>query len=147
MADETDRIERSIEIEADVGHVWTLVSEPGWWVNDGRIVEHKIQTDGDRSTVTDPMHGDFVIRTVRLEPPHYAAFRWLSGKGGTREPEEQSTLVEFWIQERPTGGVSLRVVESGLDALDLSEQQRRTMLVDNTEGWEQELAAARTLLQ
>lgn len=45
MSDGTDRIERSIWIAADADRVWQLVSEPGWWVNDGRITEHRVEPD------------------------------------------------------------------------------------------------------
>lgn len=146
MNEETDRIERSIHITADANRVWQLVSEPGWWINDGRITEHRIEPDGDVATVHDPVHGAFPIRTVQLDPPRYAAFRWLVADGAGRAVEDQSTLIEFWVEEQRGGGVLLRVVESGLDALDATEDQRRRELEDHTKGWELELAAARTFL-
>jgi uncharacterized protein YndB with AHSA1/START domain len=146
VSDETDRIERSTMIDADAQRVWQLVAEPGWWINDGTIVPHRIERDGDVAVVHDPVHGAFAIRTVRLDPPHYAAFRWISAPGVNGPTPEQSTLVEFLIEERSPSGVLLRVVESGLDALELSEQQRRILREDNTAGWETELAAARMLL-
>jgi hypothetical protein len=142
MSEGTDRIERSIEIAADSDRVWQLVSEPGWWINDGRITEHRIERDGELATVHDPVYGAFPIRTVRLDPPRYAAYRWLAVDGAGRAIEEQSTLVEFWIEDRLGSGVLLRVVESGLDALDVTEDQRRRNLKEHIEGWESELAAA-----
>ncbi|MGY2067051.1 hypothetical protein [Blastococcus sp. SYSU DS0619] len=146
MHGETDRIERAIHIAADADRVWQLVSEPGWWVNDGRVTEHRIEPDGDVATVHDPVHGAFPIRTVALDPPRYAAFRWLAAGGAGRAVEVQSTLIEFWVEEQPGGGVLLRVVESGLDGLDTTEEQRRRDLEEHTEGWELELAAARSFL-
>ncbi|WP_346623564.1 hypothetical protein [Blastococcus montanus] len=146
MSEGNDRIERSIRIAADADRVWELVSEPGWWINDGRITVHRIEPDGDVVTVHDPVHGAFPIRTVRLDPPRYAAFRWLAADGAGRAVGDRSTLVEFWIEEHLQGGVLLRVVESGLAALDTTEEQRRRDLDDHTEGWEAELAAARTFL-
>jgi hypothetical protein len=147
MSERSDRIERAIPIAADAGRVWRLVSEPGWWINDGRITEHHIERDGDVATVHDPVHGAFPIRTVQLDPPRYAAFRWLATDGAGRTVEAQSTLIEFWVEEQREGGVLLRVVESGLDALDITEEQRRRDLADHTEGWELELAAARAFLE
>jgi len=146
MSDGTDRIERSIRIAADADRVWQLVSEPGWWVNDGRITVHRVEPDGDVATVHDPVHGAFPIRTVALDAPRYAAFRWLAAGGGARAVENQSTLIEFWVEEQPGGGVLLRVVESGLEALDTTEDQRRRDLEDHTEGWELELTAVRSFL-
>jgi len=144
MADDQDRIERTIEINADRERVWGLISEPGWWINEGTIHEHRIEQDGDISVVHDAKHGAFRIRTVQLDRPDYAAFRWLS-QDETAESEE-FTLVEFWIRDAPGGGVTVRVVESGFDALNVSEPERRTKIEENTEGWEIELGAAKAFL-
>ena len=65
MTDTTDRIERQIDIDAPAERVWRLVSEPGWWINNGTIVEHKIERVGDLDIVHDPDHGEFPIRTER----------------------------------------------------------------------------------
>ena len=35
MTDTKDRIERKIEIDAPAEWVWLLVSQPGWWIDDG----------------------------------------------------------------------------------------------------------------
>lgn len=147
MHGNTDRIERSIQIDADADRVWQLVSEPGWWINDGGITEHRIERDGDIAVVHDPVHGAFPVRTLELDPPRYAAFRWLAAGGGDCAVDDQSTLIEFWVEKQDEGGVLLRVVESGLDALGAIEDQRRRDLEEHTEGWELELAAARTILE
>jgi uncharacterized protein YndB with AHSA1/START domain len=144
MTDTADRIERKIDIDAPAERVWKLVSEPGWWINNGTIVEHKIERVGDLDIVHDPDHGEFPIRTERLDPPRYAAFRWMAD----REDHSGSgshTLTEFWIDDRAGGeGITLRVVESGFSTLDISAEERRKRVEENTEGWEMELAAART---
>lgn len=136
-----DRIERSIEIAASAERVWPIVCEPGWWINDGTIVAHRI-SDGDDGTVIvhDDTHGAFRLRVEKLDAPHYAAFRWI-GREDQAAERGSGTLTEFWLEET-TGGVVLRVVESGLD--QIAVEQREAYLKDNTEGWETELAAART---
>ena len=48
-----DRIEREITIDAPVDRVWTLVSEPGWYINDKQITEHRIETRGEVTIVHD----------------------------------------------------------------------------------------------
>lgn len=146
MSGPTDRIERSIRIAADADRVWQLVSEPGWWINDGRVTVHHLESDGDVTTVHDPVHGAFPIRTVALDPPRYAAFRWLAADGAGRAVDGRSTLVEFWVEEQCGGGVVLRVVESGFATLGTTEEQRRGDVEEHTEGWELELAAARSWL-
>lgn len=140
-----DRIERQVDINATAERVWGLVSRPGWFINDGRVVDHRIEEVGDgEHLVHDPTHGEFRIRTEKLDPPHYAAFRWTGGEAD-QHIEQRSTLVEFWIRERP-GGVTLKVLESGFDKLGVTEEERRRQVADNTEGWETELEAARSLL-
>ncbi|MFW0797021.1 SRPBCC domain-containing protein [Gordonia sp. CPCC 205515] len=142
MDTDYDRIEREITIDAPAQRVWALVSEPAWYVNDKEIVEHEIIRDGDISYVTDPTHGRFALRTVQLDEPRYAAFRWLS------DPDDLSsaaTLVEFWIT--PTdSGVVLKVAESGFASLSGTDAERRARFDGNTEGWRIELDLARAHL-
>ncbi|MDH3013517.1 MULTISPECIES: ATPase [Gordonia] len=137
-----DRVEREIAIEATAERVWQLVSEPGWYINDSVITEHRIDRDGDLSTVHDPVHGAFVFRTVKLDEPRYAAFRWLADAS---DPDSESTLVEFWIADSGPG-VILKVVESGFASLSGSEAERRARFDGNAEGWRIELELARTHL-
>jgi uncharacterized protein YndB with AHSA1/START domain len=140
----TVRIERSIAIAATPERVWQIVSEPGWWINDGTIRPHRIEDAGDgTSIVHDEEHGAFRIRTERLDPPRCAAFRWL----GRADEKGAGTLTEFWVEDADEGvgdvaDVTLRVVESGLE--NVPEGEREAYLRDNTQGWETELAAART---
>ncbi len=139
--DETpDRVERQVDIAAPPERVWELVTRPGWMINDGAIIDHEVERDGDVDVVHDTVHGTFRIRAERLEPHSYAAFRWLAGEG------EGSTLMEFWIEERDAGGVTLRVAESGFSTLSGSEADRRRLLEETISGWELELSAARSYL-
>jgi uncharacterized protein YndB with AHSA1/START domain len=135
----TDRVERQIEISASAERVWELVSRPGWFINDGELRDHVVRVDGDVNVVVDPVHGEFRLRTESLEPPRYAAFRWL-GEG------EGSTLVEFTISPRPDG-VMLTVAESGFDSLPGDDVERRHRLEENYQGWVQELEVARTVCE
>jgi uncharacterized protein YndB with AHSA1/START domain len=134
--DDLDRIERSISISAGLRRVWDLVTRPGWWINDGEVVDHRIERDGDLCRVHDPVHGEFEILTVKLEPFSYAAFRWRSD-GVTCSVDGPTTLVEFWLDDHGDGTVGVRVVESGFEAFEAAEDVRR----DNDKGWRQELAA------
>ena len=135
---DTDRIERSITIDATPERVWQIVSEPGWWINGGTLRPHRIEDAGDgTSVVHDEEHGAFRIRTERLDPPRYAAFRWI----GREDEKGAGTLTEFWVEDA-ADGVTLRVVESGLE--NVPESEREAYLRENIQGWETELAAART---
>lgn len=132
-------IERQISIDASALRVWELVSEPGWWVNDGEIVPHEISRDGDVATVTDPDHGTCRISVLELDPPRYARFGWLAG--ASADVNDQETTIEFWVTETGSG-VELKVRETGFDDLPVSDEQRTGMYDDNVSGWELELAAA-----
>lgn len=135
------RVERSISISAGLERVWDLVTRPGWWINDGEVTDHRIERDGDLTRVHDPSCGGFEIRTVTLSPRTYAAFRWRSD-GVTRSVGGPTTLVEFWLDDHGDGTVTVRVVESGFEALDAPDEARRA----NDRGWLQELGALRRAL-
>ncbi|HEY5221624.1 MAG TPA: polyketide cyclase [Microbacteriaceae bacterium] len=143
MTANTDRIVREVTIAASAQRVWELIRVPGWWINEGTIVEVAYDATSDVNVIWHPQYGGFRVQTVTLEEPWHAAFRWLAGEGEDDESAggSTSTLVEFWIDPRP-GGVTLRVVESGFDSLSVNDEQRRKNIDGNTEGWEIELAAA-----
>ncbi|MFW0786224.1 SRPBCC domain-containing protein [Gordonia sp. CPCC 206044] len=142
MDTDFDRIEREISIDAPADRVWSLVSEPGWYINSEQIVGHEIRRDGDIAYVTDATHGRFALRVVELDEPKYAAFRWHI------DPEDltsSSTLVEFWLTPSDSG-VVLKVAESGFSVLSEPEADRRSRFDDHTEGWRLELDLARAYL-
>ena len=133
-----DRIERSIDIDAPAERVWSLISRPGWWINEHDVdPDPQIRDEGDHVVVVHPKYGEFPLRTVEQRPPRYVAFRWFM-----RTDDEIGTLTQFWVEDRP-GGVTLRVVESGFAELGKSSDDLRDHLSENTSGWEAELEAAR----
>ncbi|PYE12165.1 uncharacterized protein YndB with AHSA1/START domain [Williamsia limnetica] len=144
MTETFDRIEKQIDIDAGAERVWSLISEPGWYINDKTITEHRIERSGDVDIVHDPVHGAFAFRTVTLDPPKYAAFRWIADPDKTDGP---STLVEFWIDETGSNSVVLKVVESGFASLPGDAAERRKKFDDNTEGWTIELGVAKSHLE
>lgn len=142
--DVLDRIERMIEIDAPASRVWKLISEPGWYINDERIVEHRIERRGELDVVHDPAHGEFAFVTVQLDEPRYAAFRWLVDPGAADGP---STLVEFTIAETSPDAVVLTVVETGFASLSEGETERRSRYESHVEGWAIEMALAKSHLE
>ena len=134
---ELDRIERSIDIEASAEKVWSLIERPGWWIS-----EHDVDPDpeirwesDDVAIVVHEKFGEFKILRLESDRPRYLSYRWI-------EAEDAGTLVEFWIAERP-GGVTLRVVESGLAGLGKDSDALRKHYEGNSEGWEAQLEAAK----
>lgn len=136
METSTDRIEREISIAASAEKVWELIRRPGWWINEGEVLDQAFDPDSDVNVITHPVHGTFRVKTVALDAPRYAAFRWLGDVDGAA-----TTLVEFWI-DGADSGVTLRVSESGFDLLSVSDEERRQQVEGNTEGWRIELDAA-----
>jgi uncharacterized protein YndB with AHSA1/START domain len=141
---ELDSIAREIDIDAPAQHVWDLIARPGWFINDGKVeAEPDLRYEDDVAVVTDPT-GEFRFRTVKLDKPRYAAFRWL---GTPFRDVSEGTLVEFWVQERGDGGVTLRVLESGFSSLSEDPAVWLKEREGNDQGWTQELAAAKTFVE
>ena len=142
-----ERIELGVGIHAEAGQVWRLVSEPDWFINQAFAAPPVItRVDVGLWVVRDERFGSFVIRTVRLRPPRYAAFRWepVARNGDTNAGR---TLIEFWIGDQGDALVSLCVRESGFSWAGLTDEQRRDVLEGNAVGWEAALQAARTFLE
>ncbi|MEU4953510.1 SRPBCC domain-containing protein [Streptomyces lavendulae] len=135
-----DRIERETLIEAPLERVWSLVTEPGFWVAEPEQVAGTVAREGESVLAKNPQYGDFPVRVEKVEPPTYVAYRWASAFPGEELRGDNTTLVEFTLT--PEGdGTRLRVVESGFAALAGAEELRAKALEDNTGGWPQVLDA------
>src|SRR6266568_2508139 len=77
----SDRIERSVLIEATLDRVWDLVTEPGWWVP-SQTPAPIDRTPGATAIRESEQWGRFPVRVVSLDPKTYAAFRWASTNPG-----------------------------------------------------------------
>ena len=142
---ELDSIARQIDIDAPADRVWELIARPGWYVNDGAVeAEADLRYEGDDAVVTQPGLGEFRFRTVQLDKPRYAAFRWL---GTPFRAVSEGTLVEFWIDDRAGGGVTLRVLESGFSTLSEDPATWLKEREGNDRGWMEELAAAKAFVE
>jgi len=140
----TDSIEREITIQAGLPTVWDLVSEPGWWV--GKADAEPVRKPGAVTVRRSQEWGSYPVRVEELRPPSYAAFRWASLFRDQDLTEANSTLVEFWLTETD-GGVHVRVVESGFEALDATPEQIAQGVSDNTGGWGEELDELRKTVE
>lgn len=147
---ELDSIRRQIDIDASAEKVWSLITRPGWYVNDGTVLDDadtRVETADDGTevaVVTHPTMGEFRFRTIELDEPRYAAFRWL---GTPYRNATEGTLVEFRIEENPAGGVTLEVLESGFSTLSEDPAVWLKEREGNDNGWAQELEAAKTYVE
>jgi uncharacterized protein YndB with AHSA1/START domain len=135
-----DRIERETLIEAPLERVWSLVTEPGFWVAEPENVAGTVAREGESTLAKNAEYGDFPVRVEKVEPPTYVAYRWASAFPGEDLRGDNTTLVEFTLT-REGDKTRLRVVESGFAALAGSEELRGKALEDNTGGWAQVLDA------
>ena len=139
------QIERETVIAAPVERVWAILTEGehvGRWFSDAGA-EIDLQPGGEM-VLRWAEYGIGRARVVDVEPPRRFSYRWAAIREhwGEEPDERNSTLVEFTLA--PEGdGTRLRVVESGFDALEGTDAQRRRSLEDNTEGWETQLENVR----
>lgn len=136
-----DTIEQEIFIEAGIDHVWSLVAKTGFWVGDELTFEIDA-AEGTTAVIETERYGSFPVQVERLEPPHYAVYRWASGFPGATPTEVNSTLVEFRLFEQD-GGVLVRLKESGFASLEGGDDFRVANRNDNVEGWPAQLARLR----
>ncbi|MEV0381187.1 SRPBCC domain-containing protein [Nonomuraea sp. NPDC050643] len=137
-----DRIERETLIAASLERVWSLVTQPGFWVADKESLPGTVAREGESIVAKNAEYGEFPVRVEKVEPPTYVAYRWASAFPGQELQEGNSTLVEFTLTQEGAR-TRLRVVESGFAALAASEEQRSQAVKDNTGGWPLELDALR----
>ena len=134
----TDRIERSIEIEAPVATVWRALTdhrEFGEWF---RVRLDQPFAPGQPSTgrITYPgyEHLKWEATIQRMEPERLFSLTW---HPAALEPEhdysgEPTTLVEFRLEPTPSG-TRLTVTEWGFDRIPA--ERRSEALRMNSEGW------------
>ncbi|MFJ8882897.1 SRPBCC domain-containing protein [Streptomyces sp. NPDC102402] len=135
-----DRIERETLIAASPERVWSLVTQPGFWVAEEASLTGTVAEEGATTVAKNAEYGDFPVYVEKVEPVTYVAYRWASAFPGEGLAGGNSTLVEFTLT--PEGdSTRLRVVESGFAALAGSEELRAKAHEDNTGGWPQVLDA------
>ena len=139
------QIERETMISAPVERVWAVLTEGehvGRWFSDaGAEIDLR---PGGEITMRWAEYGVGRARIVDVDPPRRFSYRWAAIREhwGEEPDDRNSTLVEFTLAE-DADGTRLKVVESGFDALEGTDEQRRRSFEDNTEGWEQQLGNVR----
>ncbi|MEP6689872.1 MAG: SRPBCC family protein [Gemmatimonadaceae bacterium] len=138
MTSSTDRIEKEIHLRAPLARVWRALADAqefGRWFGvdiDGAFVEG----ERVRGRITNPGYEHVIwdVAIERMEPERVFSWRWHPHAiDSTLDySAEQTTLVEFTL-EPVDGGTTLRVVESGFDALPAS--RRDTAFRGNERGW------------
>lgn len=134
----TDRIEKRIELKADVATVWRALTdhrEFGQWFRvklDGPFVPGEVS----RGHITYPgyEHYKWEATVQQMEPERLFSFTWhpYAIDPAIDYTQEPVTLVEFRL-ERHNGGTVLVVTESGFDAIPKERRFEAFRMNDN--GW------------
>lgn len=141
---DTDRIERSIHIQAPRERVFralTDAEEFGTWFG----AELKGQTIAPGKRVRGPItipgytHVVFDVVIDRVEPPGLMSYRWHphAVEANVDYSKEEPTLVTFTLKEMPGNGTRLTVVETGFD--HVPPHRRLIAFRGNSAGWEMQL--------
>jgi uncharacterized protein YndB with AHSA1/START domain len=144
MSLDTDRIERSVKIDAPRERVWDALSDAeqfGQWF--GCNLRGQSFSAGGRTrgpiTFQGYEHVFFDVIVERMEPGRLLAYRWhpYAVEKGRDYSGEQRTLVTFTLEDAPGGGTLLKVVESGFD--QVPPERRMEAFRMNTRGWDGQL--------
>ncbi len=132
-------IERDIEIEAPVEVVWRTITEPELirtWFADIADVEARPGAVGSLTfrAGTDAPH-IVGITVVDADRPHRFSYRWVYPPG-QQATQANSTLVTFTLVADGDERTLLRVVESGLDHIDIADDDNQTFLEEHRRGWQ-----------
>ncbi len=141
---DTDRIERSIVIDAPRERVFTALSDAekfGAWF--GANLQGQTFAPGQRTRgqITICGHEDAIFDIVveRIEPHDTMAFHWhpYAVDPAIDYAKEEPTLVTFLLKDAPGKATLLTVVESGFDKVP--PERRLEAFRMNGKGWEAQL--------
>jgi uncharacterized protein YndB with AHSA1/START domain len=135
---DTDRIEKSIFLDASVERVWRALTdskESGSWFGvqmDGPFVAGRPASG--RLTVAGYEHLRMQIEIVNVDPQTSFSFRWhpFAVDANVDYSTEEPTLVEFRLAPRGDG-VQLTVSETGFDRLPARRREEAFRM--NSQGW------------
>lgn len=141
MTSETDRIERSVQIDAPRARVWqalTSAEEFGEWF--GCDLKGQKFAPGERTRgqirFKGYEHMYFDVKVERMEPQSVFSYRWIPYPVDPKVDysKEEPTLVTFTLADAPGGGTLLKVVESGFDHVPPARRMEAFRM--NSRGWE-----------
>lgn len=140
----TDRIERSIVIDAPRERVWRVLADAGefgrWF---GANLQGQTFAPGQRVrgpiTISGYEHIHFDVVTDRVEPQQLLSYRWhpYAMDANVDYAQETPTLVTFTLEDAPGNATRLTVVESGFDTVP--PHRRMEAFRMNSHGWEAQM--------
>jgi uncharacterized protein YndB with AHSA1/START domain len=140
----SDRIERSIVIQAPRARVWHLLSNAeafGRWF--GADLAGQTFTTGQVTrgpiTIEGFTHIMFEVKVERMQPQEVVAWRWHPYPVDPQVDysQEEPTLVTWTLQDAPGNATLVRTVESGFDKVP--PHRRMEAFRMNSGGWDSQL--------
>lgn len=134
-----DRIEREILIDAPPETVWDVLTQPhhiNSWFADAVEIAPQPGGDGVLTWIQEGAneHTTVALRVVRADRPHFFSFRW-NFPAGEEPTSRNASLVEFMLTAEGES-TRLRLVESGINELDRSDQDKATYADEHRQGWD-----------
>ena len=127
------QIEKEVLIEAPIDVVWQVLTEPDqmtrWFSQEARLDRRS----GGAGHLSFPSGQEYFLRVEVFEPPHRFAYRWLH-EDTSHFRTDNSMLVEFTLLAE-NGHTRLRIVESGFDQVDWSDEAKTKYFDDHSRGW------------
>jgi uncharacterized protein YndB with AHSA1/START domain len=138
----TDRIEKTIELQAPVSRVWKALTdyqEFGKWFR-VRLEAPFVPGQSSRGQITYPGYEHLRWEAIvqKMEPERLFSFTWHPYAVDPKKDYsiEPPTLVEFTL-EKTANGTLLRIVESGFDKLPSRRRDEAFRMNDG--GWSAQL--------
>ena len=116
-----DRVERTVHIAATAERVWEILTKPehiGRWFGSGTPATVDLRAGGVMVLEPAGPGERYLARIVKVDPPHYLAYRWASAYPDALADEMNSTLVEFHLTA-DEATTRLTVCESGFATLTI----------------------------
>ncbi len=126
----SDHIEKEITIDAPIGRVWKVITDPRQWFGDEAELDLRI---GGKGKVIWRSYGECPLEVIKLNEPELFAFSWISPDEEARSTN-QKTLVEFNLSEQ-NGKTQLRLTESIFEEQVFSEEQKKSLFGKHNSGW------------
>jgi uncharacterized protein YndB with AHSA1/START domain len=142
MPTPTDRIEKTIDLKAPLPRVWRALTDHREFSQWFRVNLESpfLPGQSSRGRITYPGYEHVVMKVVvqKMEHQRLFSFTWHPYAVDPKADysKEPPTLVEFRLQETPTGTL-LRVTESGFDALPAARRDEAFRM--NSGGWAHQL--------
>lgn len=135
----TDRIVKTLMLQAPVSRVWRALADPNEFGQWFRVKLDQAFRPGGLSTgrMTYPGYEHYPWRATveRMEEERLLSFRWHDFDEQSDLPisEQPTTLVEFVLEPAAGDRTRLTITESGFESLP--EARRIEVMRGNTEGW------------